>query len=389
MTASSQTPILDREQPLPPPRPARGGMHVVIVVWGLILAAAAAGVATGHPPAWRRFVLHDVPAWAAERGVGIAAVQTLLALLAITLVMLAFHEGGHALGGLAAGFRFESLRIGPLKLDRRNGLTLHRRLLDAYNGVAVMAPDSTERLAQRGRLLLWGGPVANVVSGALVLLTPVARGPALLGFAIMSVLNGLSDLLPYRSRLGVSDGRCLWALYRHPARGERWLALMRLQIDLTNGVLPEALPAEFIDKAVAVRDDSIDTVAAHAFAFSSAFHRRADDEAARMLETCLATSPAAPVALRTALIADAGVFQARRRGRADLAEGWLSELPAAGAPEQRARVEAAIRQARGDRPGALEKLAELERATAAEPDPVRRELLLRLLERWRAELAEQ
>lgn len=50
---------------------------------------------------------------------------------------------------------------------------------------------------------------------------------------------------------------------------------------------------------------------------------------------------------------EAAVFQARRRGRADLAEAWLEDVPAATAiPGNREHAEAAILEARGDREGA-------------------------------------
>ena len=47
-----------------------------------------------------------------------------------------------------------------------------------------------------------------------------------------------------------------------------------------DGVLPESLSADFLAKAMAIRDDSADTVKAHAIAFSAAFHQHKDSEAA-------------------------------------------------------------------------------------------------------------
>jgi hypothetical protein len=71
-----------------------------------------------------------------------------------------------------------------------------------------------------------------------VLLLPLPLA-AFTGFFIaFSIANGVNDLFPFESRLGVSDGRRIWMLLRQPDRGERWLALLHLGGQLTDGVLP-------------------------------------------------------------------------------------------------------------------------------------------------------
>lgn len=171
------------------------------------------------------------------------------------------------------------------------------------------------------------------------------------------------------------------------AWGERWLALLRLGGEFNDGVRPESLSADFLAKAVAVRDESVDTVTAHVLAYSAAFYQRKDEEAGRLLETCLAYSGHATPVMREVLMSDAAVLQARRRKRADLAEQWLADIPVTTRnPWLRTRAEAAILEAKGDVNGALGKLAEGEAAIATVPNKCQRDLLLQLLERWRSEL---
>ena len=209
-------------------------------------------------------------------------------------------------------------------------------------------------------------------------------------FLVFSVVNGINDLFPFESRLGVSDGKRIWMLLRQPLRGERWLALLQLGGELSDGVLPESLSADFLSKAVAVRDASEDTVKAHAMMYSAAFHQHKDSEAAERLETCLAYSSHAAPVLREALMSDAAVFQARRRKRADLAEQWLAEIPDKTQNAWfRARAEAAILEAKSDVEGAMKKLAETERTILAFPKNAQRETLLRLLQKWKSELGGQ
>jgi len=147
---------------------------------------------------------------------------------------------------------------------------------------------------------------------------------------------------------------------------------------------------EFIAKAIAIEDNSPDTMTAHAIAYAAAFWQHKDDEAARLLETCLRHSNLAAPSQRQGLASDAAVFQARRRKRADLAQGWLAELPARTEhPWLRPRAEAAILEAQGDVAGAHKKLDEVETALMTIHDSYQRSVSLRSLQRWRHELVEK
>ncbi len=72
----------------------------------------------------------------------------------------------------------------------------------------------------------------------------------------------------------------------------------------------------------------------------------------------------------------------------DLAEQWLAGIP----PNTqhrwfRARAEAAILEAKGDVPGALGKLGEVEATFLTFPRSPQRENLLRLLQKWKCEVS--
>jgi len=353
----------------------------------VILMALAIAVFFGQPPILRQWFFHVAPNWIRAQGVLRAILVLSVTTVLVSLAMVALHECGHLLGGLAMGFRFKSIRVGPIQFERGSGLSLHGGFANAFSGVAVIVPATSNSLIPSGIVLLAGGPAANILSGCLVLLLPFAHGFAPVLFILQSIANGLSDLLPYRNSLGVSDGAFLWALFRHPARAERWLSIMRLRSDTTDGILPESLPADFIDRATAIKDPSADTVIAHAFAFSNAFHQHRDADAARFLETCLTYSGHASARLREALMSEASVFQSRRRHRPDLGEQWLAVIPKAPQfPWIRTRAQAAILEAKGDVEGAIGKLNECERAVIASMEPPHREYLLRLLRRWKSEL---
>ena len=382
-----QTPILDRQAPLPPRTAPGSGLAVLLMVWLGAIAIAVACLLLNRPPILRQWLLTDVRYWLLDQWTGLGIVGFVVAVLAAFYVMLAIHELGHVAIGLCTGFRLRSLRIGPLVFTPPFRMSLYRGPGAFVNGVADLIPVATDKLAWRGIGMVLGGPAANILSAIVVLFLPFPRTGFAGFFIAFSMVNGLNDLFPFESRLGVSDGRRIWTLLRHRERGERWLALLRLGGELNDGVLPESLSAGFLAKAIAIRDPSADTMMAHAFAYSAAFHQHKDREAGQLLETSLMYSGYAAPALREALMSDAAVFQARRRKRADLADQWLAAIPVKTQyPWFRSRAEAAILEANGDVDGAMKKLAEVESAIRTIPSRVQREAQLRLLRRWESDL---
>jgi hypothetical protein len=362
-------------------------LAVLLTIWLAALVMVTACWFLDRPPILRQWVLTDLRPWLLEQWRGIGPIGFGLSALAAFYAMLLIHELGHVIVGLVLGFRLRSLRIGPLLLHVPFRVAFYRGPGAMVNGVAELIPVVTDNLAGRVVVMVLGGPLANILSAIAVLFLPLPITVFSELFIAFSIVNGVNDLFPFESRLGVSDGTRIGMFLVQPQRAERWLALLQLAGQLRDGVLPESLSADCIAKAIAIRDDSVDTVTAHAFGYFAAFHQHDDAEAAQRLETCLEFSSRATPALREALMSDAAVFQARRRKRADLAEQWLAAISAKTKSAWfRSRAEAAILEAKGDVAGAMKKLMQVEAAIGTLPENGQRETLLRLLERWKSEL---
>ncbi len=386
-TRPGKTPFLDREVPLPVRASPGSGLLLVLMVWFVVVVIVATCWIFNCPPILRHWFQTVFRSWCLDQLDRIGVSGFAVSGLAAFYVMVAIHEAGHVVAGLCVGFRIRTYRVGPLMISRPFRLSFYRGPGAIVQGIVELMPVATDHLAWRGFVMVLGGPVANFVTATVVFLLPTSATFFSAGLIIFSVVNGVSDLLPFESRLGISDGRRIYMLLRHRSRGERWLALLRLAGQVNDGVLPEAMSANDLAKAVAVRDPSIDTVTAHSLAYAAAFHQKKDDEAGQLLETCLSHSGHATPAFREALMCDAAVFQARRRMRADLAEQWLAEIPNTTRSHWlRSRAEAAILEAKGDVGGALKKLDEVEAAILALPDNSRRDVLQRLLQRWKSGL---
>ena len=380
----SSTPLLDRVTPLPAPLSPGRGSRLVFAV-GLAVGLSVALVLASADPPQARVLIHALR----ERFPGLFTARPPVVLLSVVMAMVAVvvvHECGHVVAGLLAGFRFNTIAIGFLRIDDRFRVSLHLGTLAWSGGWVGMLPAVRTGLRWRAIVLAAGGPFTSVAAGVIGLWF-AGGGPGSAMFVI-GCLASIGDLLPVRAGAVAFDGWRLVRLLRDDAWSRRWLALMTVTVDFRNGVPPDELPAPVLDALTAHQDASVDTSVAYAVAYSASFYSGDEDRSARLLETALRFSGHVAPPFRAALIRDAAVFQGRRRRRADLAEAWTNDLPADAQAWLRTRAEAAALQARGEPAAAAAKLEACERAIAGVPMPTeeQRRMAIRLLGRWKAEL---
>ena len=328
--------------------------------------------------------LPDMPNW--HVGLG-RLILVGFSLLVGSIVSMSIHEAAHTLAGVCAGFSFRALRVGPLQFDQRFRISLYRSWSIVTSGWTEMIPIEGDSLAWRAVIVFCAGPVANLLSVCAVFILPFSMGLFSYSFVIVSLFQGIVNLLPLQNGAEITDGMRILMLLRSQESRHRLVALAKLANELKKGVMPEALSPDSLAEAIVLKDNSPDTVQAYAFAFAAASSKNDDAKAAVYLETCLQFSSYAPPHIQHALMSAAGIFQARKRKRVDLAEQWLATMPGkTEIPWLRANVEAAILEAKGDIEGALTKLDAAERLMLAVPDRTEREVARRSLLRWKSEL---
>jgi hypothetical protein len=372
------TRILDRLEPLPPPVRQMSSSRRFLI-------GAAIGVAVALPLVFTR---SSAVHWIADALRDQSAADVALAGVVAIFLVIGMHEAGHAIAGWLAGFRIHSIRVNRFEIHRPFKISLYRGSRSGAGGWVLCTPTTADHLALRSAVMVAGGPMTNLLSAAIVYALPFAKGPWSVMFMFVSVVIGGSNLFPFRNRGVASDGHRLLMLVRDRASAERWLAWLKLVNDMIDGVPAEQLSAAFIAMATAVKDDSVDTVSAHAVAYASAFHRRDTPEAARLLEVCLQYSSFGSPMLREALMADAAIFHGRRRHDATRAAEWLADMPEKPQlPWLRDLAEAAVLEARDDADGARTKLDAAERLVRARGNPAQQSISLRTIARWRDDLA--
>src|SRR6478609_1404064 len=112
------TPILDRLQPMPNVESRARRTGVSLLIWFLLVIAAALTF-TFWPPSSIGSAMRDMGAGFADIFPGHSTLSRVLILpfaFLASFVAIAIHETAHALIGVLAGFRFNSLRIGRLQI---------------------------------------------------------------------------------------------------------------------------------------------------------------------------------------------------------------------------------------------------------------------------------
>ncbi len=297
----------------PPDAPATPTSAVRLVASALGGAAfgalfAFAGIETADTLGidWRALFPDDagLGAW------GVGAVSLVLAFWLQVLL----HEAGHALAGLASGFRPLAFGVGPLRLERAGDGWRFRwgGNLSGISGFALLLP-SAGRPASRGEqaIYLLGGVLANAAVAGLALWALAASPPELLrGLLVAVAATGLFlsvvNLVPFRSGGWLSDGAGLWSLWRQPGLALASIGLQQAVQASMDGTRPRDWPAVLLpldDAPFGVHGEpGLDTAIA-SMRLSRALDRGRTDVAEAAARYLHSTWPTASPALRPGLAA--------------------------------------------------------------------------------------
>jgi hypothetical protein len=173
---TAETPILDRLSPLPKPAKARffgtGYEFLVgiVAVYGFFFAFVALPTSILDPLLrWasrnlRALFLHD---W-----VGVKVSITIILILAAICGAVVVHELGHVLVGSMAGFRFRYMRLGRFEVDSSLRVSRSRVANESVWGMACFFPTEMKHHPWKFVAMIASGPLANLISGFLLLLLP-------------------------------------------------------------------------------------------------------------------------------------------------------------------------------------------------------------------------
>jgi hypothetical protein len=339
----SQTPILDREQPLP-------AVKKKFKVWlGLLLGAAIGGL----------LAFRDDPA-----GAPAADPVWLIILLPAFYFGVLVHELGHLVAGLGVGFELRTLAVGPILVAReargwKLRFTPRRFLVGGFTG---MVPKSADRLVDRFLRLVLGGPAASL----LLLIVTLVLIPVFPSNSVVRVLLYVSLFLtvmcclPFTVRSQPTDAKSILLLIRRGPGAERLAAVLYILALDSQQVEPRDWLPELVDRLNIPTKDKSYLASAIFFRYAFALDSGDVERIAEAIERGLSINHQASPDIQRAFQVAASCFQGIFRHDAELAQAWLQSARAvkhtASRKDWDAKALASIALARGEHAKANELL---------------------------------
>ena len=278
--------------------------------------------------------------------------------LLLFLLAIGMHEVGHLLAGLAVGFHFNSIQIGPMLVEGEYGHKRAHFSLDMmYLGYAGMYANTVRRLRRRLLIYIAGGPGANLLSVVIILVlahlmppSDSALATAAGQFGAISLLLTMLSLVPTAS----TDGGMIKILLCSPFAARRFISTVALGAQFNQGIRARNWKQTWLSAATYIPDKSAGDFYASWMGYLSASDRKDVAHAAGFLERCLSMTPLLTRRFRSMVAQEAFMYCAWFKQDLSLAEKWLAQVEKQHslAPIARARIEIALKSARGDFDGA-------------------------------------
>jgi hypothetical protein len=342
----SQTPILDREQPLPTVRSKLKIWQALILGVGIGSLLAARDAYTGRP-------LASSP-----------SPTVLIVFFAAFYFGVLVHELGHFAAGLSAGFELRTLAVGPWLLTKAaqgwKMRFLPRRIL--FGGLTSMVPKSADRLVERYLRVVLGGPIASVLLLAInLILTSILPGSvAVRALLYVSLFLTAMCCLPYTIRSQPTDAKSILLLIRKGPAAERFAAILYILALDAQQIQPHDWPPELVEQLAIPTQDKTRLAASIYFRYAVALDGGDSERIAEAIERGLSVNHEAGPDMQRAFQIAASQYQSIFRQNAPLAESWLESARAVRRTTSRkdwdAKALASIALAHGQRVQAHELL---------------------------------
>jgi|SRR6266850_1086333 len=341
-SAKTPTPILDLESPLPKIRQwdrlswRQAALIVVLPLVAVILLVPAFLVLNdNNPVAAKIFKYIGTKADVFFKGAGPQSPLVFFLLYFLTFfLILSIHELGHVAAGLAVGFHFKRISIGPLTLAKfPQGLKFTVQRISNLDGIAAMGIPQLRKPSRRLAVYIAAGPLANILSGFCIWLFLTSQFSSglqhafrqfLWFFATISIFIAVVNLLPYRRRNGMfTDGARLLSFATSRVKMRRWLCILALNRQTESGVRLRNLKQTWIAHSCQLPDQSLDALQASWIAYLVCNDREDPKPAAQHLENCLECFGIASPGFRKLLLMEAAIFHAWFRDDEQKAKIWF------------------------------------------------------------------
>jgi hypothetical protein len=265
---------------------------------------------------------------------------------------IALHELGHLFAGKLAGMEPGGLYVGGflwLKSGQRWVFRFDFRQI--VGGFAKPLPAKGDFQRSHFAWMVAGGPIVSAIFTGLCALALFKFGSGTwdwISTLFWGSTLGVSSFIPYSVGGIKSDGALLWQLLRHPERSRRWIALLALQTEEVNGILPRDWDSGLMAEILETDDSDSYYPAVQMLAAYRSVDQNDNETALRRLENALAASSrSGNKRIRHWCFLEAASASARERKNPAQARTWLERARKIQKPQSTAGIEAEIAMAEG------------------------------------------
>jgi hypothetical protein len=303
----SATPILDLEQP--PPKPPAGWRGRA----GRLAIGAALGVLIELGEEMRGSVR-----WPVANG---------WLILPAFWLAVAIHELGHLAAAKLVGLDAGGLSIGPLMFLKSGGNLVFR--CDWRRWAGGFFKPLTVSADLNPAPFAWsvaGGPLASLALTGMCGLLQARYGDGnwqwigTLSWAALGTV--LLSVIPFSVGVQESDGARLWQLIRRPKEARPLMALLGIQTEEAQGLLPREWDPQRFEEMLRMDRSAGEYFYCELLGFYRRFDEGSEAEALQHLENALASSAHAGTGMRYALFLEAVCASALIQKRAERARAW-------------------------------------------------------------------
>jgi hypothetical protein len=258
-------------------------------------------------------------------GIAVAAIAVLF--IPACLLVIGFHEAGHAVAGLAMNFDFRMYVVGPLLWDKeeKGWRFKWNKNVNTFGGFVICIPSPSPDLNKRFAFYAAGGPLASFVLAALAygahllfstLLQPgVGSAIAINLLYILSVISaiiGFITLVPLHSGGFSSDGARMLRLWRGGEEARFETMLLTIISASMAGTRPAHYNLNELEEAqaLAVKTEAPMGVYIQYYLYYHAFDSGDVERAEHHLDRYLEQIESIPEGVRGGVWMDAALFHA-------------------------------------------------------------------------------
>lgn len=258
----------------------------------------------------------------------------------IFIIVIAWHEAGHAWAGVKVGFDFRMYIVGPFLWEKQQHQWKFQwnKDINKAGGLVMCLPTDTHNLSQRFMLFVLGGPLASllltIICGVVYgFLLNTTSGISTLHIfliltGVMSFAIFIATIIPSKIGGFYSDGARALRLAKGGDTAKFEILMITTIANTTTGIRPKDLDLGQLQEMneIAIRLNEPFRVYIHSFLHQAAFDKGELDTAEKHLLDYVNDAQEIPEGLRNMVWLDAAFFYAYARKNLEEANRYWQQF---------------------------------------------------------------